>query len=218
MLSWIQTNYKNIALILAGLILFMYVREKSQVKIIDTQDINKLAPVSKIIDNKGDEHYGYKEEVVEQIALQKKYDSLLKLYKIKPKTVTLTVTRVDTVFKAITTITDSTRILSYKDGDISIIATDYLKYKERSNIQFVLSPDTLTRITGYKRKFFRPDELKVFDHHSNQLFKETYAASSTIKIPKSLIILTPYLGYDIVNRRFGAGVAIIAPDLSLRIR
>ena len=52
--------------------------------------------------------------------------------------------------------------------------------------------------------------------HSNPYIKVVAGQSYTERIPKTVAVIGPYFGYDLINQRMGAGISFTIPLFTIK--
>lgn len=153
------------------------------------------------VDEKGITHSIINQRVYTEKEMKIITDSLKKALKVSGVSqVTQTITNVEAELEAKTFYVDTvdhTINASYQDKDIyaEFNGNTVTKY---GMFKFILTPDTMTYVTTFKKKLFKPDIYSVDVSHTNGYFKTVEGLSYTYKNPKPIIVIGPTVGvlYD----------------------
>ena len=228
-MNWLKNNGKEVVLVFLGLLLFyfIWVVPKNKLEIIDKEEIKSLVSPEIVKTKDGEIAYKYEQLLISQNALKKSSDSLSKKYKIKPKEVTVTVSKIEYVappFNIVSEYTDSIITLEYKDKDVHQWSVANLRDSTKNELGFTLTPDTITRVFGLKHKLFKKDELVIYEHHTNDKVKTVYAKSVGTTLPQTVAAISPYIGVNFVpllsnkSPSIALGIAVTFPSLSIPIK
>ena len=166
---------------------------------------------------------GIKHEVIEQKIYSKKdfeniTDSLKKSLKANIRSVTTTVTKVDTVYQKVPIFIQGDSIITEvnnKDLNVKVVTDTSTKL---STVDIHLTPDTCTFVTTVHKRLFKTDLYQVDVKHSNSLFNTTMGNSFTYSEPKVNFSLGVGVGYNIITNKPYIGIGIQCNILNIKSR
>jgi len=175
-----------------------------------TATLPGLAATTSFITQNGTMYQKAPETVLSKVDMKHLTDSLRK---------TLKVTRIEHINTITQVIHDTVPALVFVDTSTGDIKANYEDRWIRigflgntktdlGSFDFELTTDTVTEINVTKKRLFRATEHSILINHSNKMVKTTQASSISWKEPKVIAVLGPYVGYDAINNRIGAGIAI----------
>jgi hypothetical protein len=171
---------------------------------------DKLQPVKTYTDNNNVTHSQIKGAVVSQEMMQHLTDSITSSLKGKVivKTVVKYTVQTDTVFKDLPVYIDSNQNFSIVKTNNYIDLKAWGSLKEQKANVSLLSRDTLTFIDYTQKRFLRANK-RIVDISSKSPYNKITAGNFvTLKEPKVLFTVGPYIGYDMINRRWGTGISL----------
>lgn len=214
-------NVSNIIAVLAlllSLVLFLH-RPKTEYIPATQNDSTYFKEAQHYKDLNGQLVAKLQQEVIGHNELQKKFDSVSKLLKIKPgtiKEVERHTLYTDIPFTGVPTPIvigmDSVYTFSKEDQWVNVKGI-FSKNLVTLNIEH---RDSLLRVVTVKNKWFKPDEVNVILKNASPYSKITSGYSFSEKVRGPDLTIGPYIGYDFFTKKPSFGISIQKPIIKIK--
>lgn len=193
------------------LIIFWYFKNKQPASVvIDTN----FKPVTEYQDKEGKDHQVVPNQEVSPQVMRSLIDSIAASLKGKNvQVITQVIQKTDTVFRESVTM-DSNCNFEVNKVD------PYLTIKVKGNKDFaditLQTIDTITFALTKTKHLFKADVTQIDINNTNPYNKVKEGRSYSIRTPKTLVSIGPYVGYDFINMRPAAGIAVTFPIFNIK--